>query len=114
VLVGIDALRADLLARAGTDTVYFGAGSVDLGPPAKAVLAAQAQWFLAHPEVVARIEGYAEASDTRDHALAIGASRAEQVRNYLILLGVPAVQLSTVSWGKERPGIARTVTILVR
>jgi peptidoglycan-associated lipoprotein len=114
VLVGIDALRADLLAKAGTDTVYFGAGGVDLGPPAKAVLAAQAQWFLAHPEVVARIEGYADANDTRDHALAIGASRAEQVRNYLILLGVPAVQLSTVSWGKERPGIARAVTVLVR
>jgi peptidoglycan-associated lipoprotein len=61
-----------------------------------------------------RVEGHADASDTRDHALAIGARRAEEVRNYLVLLGVPAAQLSATSWGKERPGPSRAVTVLVR
>ena len=46
-------------------------------------------------------------SDTRDHALAIGARRAEEVRDYLVLLGVPAAQLNAMSWGKERPGPPR-------
>ena len=46
----------------------------------------------------------ADPGDTRDHALAIGARRAEEVRNYLILLGVPAAQVSAMTWGKERPG----------
>ena len=71
--------------------------------PAKTTLAAQAQWLLQHPEIVVRIEGHGDANDTRDHALAMGARRAEEVRSYLVLLGVPAVQLAVTSWGKERP-----------
>jgi peptidoglycan-associated lipoprotein len=113
-LTGIDALRADFLVRSGADTVYFGAGSAILGAPAQATLQAQAAWLRQHPEVVVRVEGHAEPADTRDHALAIGARRAEEVRNYLVLLGVPAAQIGTMSWGKERPGPPRAVTILVR
>ena len=114
VLAGIDALRADFIAKSGADTVYFGSNSAVLGAPAKATLGAQAQWLLQHPEVVVRIEGHADAIDTRDHALAVGARRADEVRDYLVLLGVPAQQLSITSWGKERPGAGRAVTVLVR
>ena len=114
VLTGIDALRADFMARTGTDTVFFGADNVQLGAPARAVLQAQALWLLQHPEVVVRIEGHGEPADTRDHALAMGARRAEEVRDTLVLLGVPATQLLTMSWGKERPGAPRVVTVLVR
>jgi peptidoglycan-associated lipoprotein len=125
VLVGIDALRADFVARSGSDIVYFGGDASVLTPPAQATLQAQAAWLRQHPEVVVRIEGYADPSDTRDHALAVGARRAEEVRSYLVLLGVPAAQLTTLSWGKEKvpvPGTApaalalnrRAVTVLVR
>jgi peptidoglycan-associated lipoprotein len=114
VLVGIDALRADFGAKSGTDTVYFGSGSAILGVPAKAVLAAQAQWLLMHPEVAVRIEGYADSNDTRDHALAMGAKRAEEVRDFLELMGVPGEQLTAMSWGKERYGVGRSVTVLAQ
>jgi peptidoglycan-associated lipoprotein len=114
VLQGIDALRADFAAQSGGTTVYFGAANVGLTVPARTVLAAQAAWLRRHPEVVVRIEGYGDAGDTRDHALAIGARRAEEARTYLVLLGVPAAQLLSTSWGKERPGLGRAVTILVR
>jgi peptidoglycan-associated lipoprotein len=113
-LTGIDALRADFLAHAGADTVYFGSDSAIPGAPAQATLQAQAMWLRQHPEVMVRIEGHADSSDTRDHALAMGARRAEEVRNYLVLLGVPAAQLNAMSWGKERPGPPRAVTVLVR
>lgn len=114
MMLGIDGLRADFTAQSGGPNVYFGAGSVVLGAPAKATLGAQAQWLLRHPELVVRIEGYGDPVDTRDHALALGAARAEEVRTYLVLLGVPAGQLTSVSFGKERAGPGRTVTILVR
>jgi peptidoglycan-associated lipoprotein len=113
-MIGVDALRGDFIARSGSDLVYFAGDSAVLGPPARATLAAQAQWLRQHPEVVVRIEGHAELSDTRDHALAVGVRRAQEVRDYLVLLGVPAAQLSVTSWGKERPGPARAQTILVR
>jgi peptidoglycan-associated lipoprotein len=125
VVVGIDALRADFAAQAGSDKVYFGGDAAVLTAPAQATLAAQAAWLRRHPEVVVRIEGHGDQSDTRDHALAIGARRAEEVRSYLVLLGVPAAQLTTMSWGKERPAVLgtspqalalnrRAVTVLVR
>lgn len=114
VLQGIDALRADFAAQSGGTTVYFGAGSAILGPPARTVLVAQAAWLRRHPEIVVRVEGYGDSGDTRDHALAVGARRAEETRNYLVLLGVPSAQVSTTSWGKERPGLGRAVTVLVR
>jgi peptidoglycan-associated lipoprotein len=124
-LLGIDAIRADFVARAGSDIVYFGGDSAVLTPPALATLQAQAAWLRQHPEVVVRIEGYADVSDTRDHALAVGARRAEEVRSYLVLLGVPAAQLTTVSWGKEKVPVfgsapaalalnRRAVTVIVR
>ena len=114
VIQGIDALRADFAAQSGGTTVYFGTESVILGAPARTVLAAQAAWLRRHPEVVVRIEGYGDGGDTRDHALAVGARRAEETRDQLVLLGVPSAQVSTTSWGKERPGLGRAVTVLVR
>jgi peptidoglycan-associated lipoprotein len=113
-LQGIDALRADFAAQSGGTTVYFGSESVGLNVPARTVLAAQAAWLRRHPEVTVSVEGYGDSGDTRDHALAVGAKRAEEARNYLVLLGVPMAQIATTSWGKERPGLGRAVTILVR
>lgn len=111
---GIDALRADFAAQSGGTTIYYGSDSAVLGTPAKALLTAQAAWIRRHPEVVVRIEGYGDTGDTRDHALAVGAERAENARDYLVLLGVPAAQVSTTSWGSERSGLGRSVTVLVR
>jgi peptidoglycan-associated lipoprotein len=113
-ITGIEALRVDFAAQAAGTTVYFGLGSAVLAPQARAMLAAQAAWLRRHPEVVVRIEGYGDAGDTRDHALAVGAARGAEARNYLVLLGVPAAQVSLTSWGKERPGLGRAVTILVQ
>src|SRR4051794_23740963 len=81
-LTGIDASRAQFLTAAGSDAVMFGNGSAILGAPARATLAAQAQWLRQHPDIVVRIEGYGDSGDTRDHALAIGARRAAEVRAY--------------------------------
>jgi peptidoglycan-associated lipoprotein len=114
VLTGIDLARADFRARSGTDTVYFGNDTAQLGAPARAALAAQAMWLRQHPEVVVRIEGHGDPNDTRDHALAVGARRAEEIRDYLVLLGVPVAQLNARSGGKERPGAGRAVPVLVR
>ena len=111
---GIDALRAEFAAQSGGTTVYFGSDSAILGAPARATLAAQAAWLRRHPEVAVRIEGHGDPGDTRDHALAVGARRAEEVRDYLVLLGVPAAQLTRRAGARSGPALGRAVTILVR
>ena len=60
------------------------------------------------PEVRARIEGHADERNPRDYALAIGERRASAVRDVLVLQGVPAAQLTIISWGKERPAVGGT------
>lgn len=109
-----DLLRADFAAQAGGTTVYFASGGAILSPQGKAVLAAQANWLRIHPDVAVRIEGYGDGSDTRDHALAMGARRANEVRDYLLLLGIPSAQVTAMSWGKERPRPGSAVTTIVQ
>jgi len=110
----IELMRSDFATQSGGSTVYFGLGAIQLSPQARQVLVAQARWIRQHPDVVVRIEGNADGGDTRDHALAVGARRAQEVRDYLVLLGVPSTQVSAMSWGKEHPGPGRATTILVQ
>lgn len=110
----VDALASDFGIQAGGTTVYFVSGSAGLTAQAITILTGQAAWLRRHPEVAVRIEGHGDANDTRDHALALGARRAAQARDYLVLLGVPSAQVSAMTWGKERPGAPRAVTTIVR
>lgn len=114
VLQDIGALRADFAAQGGGGIIYFANDSAVLTPQARTALAAQAAWLRRHGDVAARVEGYGDTGDTRDHSLAMGARRAAEARDYLVLLGVPSAQVSITSWGKERSGLGRTVTLLVR
>jgi peptidoglycan-associated lipoprotein len=108
----IDMLRADFAMQSGGTTIYFTPGSTGLTQQARTILAAQAMWLRQHPEVAVRIEGRGDPTDTRDHALAMGAERSAQVRDYLVLLGIPSAQVTAMTWGKERPGPPSATTTL--
>lgn len=112
VLNPIEVLRADFSAQSGGTIVYFAPGSAQLSVGSRTLLSAQAMWLRQHPEVTVRIEGHGDPTDTRDHALALGAERAAQARDFLILLGLPAAQVSAMTWGKERPGPPSAVTTI--
>ena len=105
--LSIEQLRADFIAKTGGTMLYFGVNSALIGTPARAMLAAQAQWLRLNPYVSVKIEGHGDGGDTRDHALALGARRAAAVREALVLLGVPPQQIVITSWGSERPGPPR-------
>jgi peptidoglycan-associated lipoprotein len=108
----VEVLRADFSAQSGGTIVYFAPGSAQLSVQSRAQLSAQADWLRQHPEVAVRIEGHGDPTDTRDHALALGAERAAQARDYLILLGLPSAQVTAMTWGKERPGPPSAVTTI--
>jgi peptidoglycan-associated lipoprotein len=101
----VEMLQADMVARSGSDLVYFAGSSHGLDSAAQATLTALARWLRANPAVRARIEGHADERNPRDYALAVGERRATAVRDFLVLQGVPAAQLTTLSWGKERPAV---------
>ena len=85
------------------ERIYFDTDSYDVRSDAQPTLAAQAQWLNRYPAVRVRIEGNADERGTREYNLALGARRAESIRNYLVNRGVPAGRIDTISYGKERP-----------
>src|SRR5262245_14195304 len=75
-VVELPALQADLVAKAGSDTVYFGTDKYDLDEATRATLAAQARWLMANPNVRASIEGHCDERGTREYNQALGERRA--------------------------------------
>ena len=85
------------------DRVLFPVDSSTLTAQGTATLDGQAGWLQTNSDYLAIIEGHADEQGTREYNLALGARRANAVREYLISRGVPASRLRTVSYGKERP-----------
>ena len=89
---------------AGRDTIYFDTDMFNVDAEDQAALREQASYLSQFPNVRATVEGHADERGTREYNLALGERRANAAKNYLISLGVPADRLTTVSYGKERPG----------
>ena len=85
------------------DLVYFSSDSSDLTPEAQQTLQKQAQWLKQYPQFSVTIEGHADERGTREYNIALGARRAQTVREYLTSRGVQAHRMRTISYGKERP-----------
>jgi peptidoglycan-associated lipoprotein len=85
------------------DMVYFSSDSSDLTPEAQQTLSDQARWLQQYPSHQIMIEGHADERGTREYNLALGARRAQSVRNYLAKQGVVHARMRTISYGKERP-----------
>jgi len=124
-VVELPALQADLIAKAGSDTVYFGTDEYSLDEASRATLTAQARWLIANPNVRGSIEGHADERGTREYNQALGERRANAARDFLVSQGVPTSRLVVTSWGKERPVAQgsneeawaqnrRTVTVVIR
>jgi peptidoglycan-associated lipoprotein len=73
------------------------------GAQGQATLNGQATWLNENTDFTAVIEGHADEQGTREYNVALGARRANAVREYLISRGVAGNRLQTVSYGKERP-----------
>lgn len=85
------------------DRVLFAVDQSTIGVEAQAVLAGQAEWLMSNPDYTAVIEGHADEQGTREYNLALGARRANAVREFLVSRGVAGNRLKTISYGKERP-----------
>ncbi len=85
------------------DRVFFAVDSSAISPQAGATLDRQAQWLNQYVQYAFTIEGHADERGTREYNLALGARRANAVRDYLISLGIATSRLRTISYGKERP-----------
>ncbi|MGD0027181.1 MAG: peptidoglycan-associated lipoprotein Pal [Xanthobacteraceae bacterium] len=94
--------QQDFVVNVG-DRVFFDTDSSQLSEQARATLDKQAQWLNTYNRYAFTIEGHADERGTREYNIALGARRAQTVREYLVSRGVSAQRMRTISYGKERP-----------
>jgi peptidoglycan-associated lipoprotein len=95
--------QQDFVVNVG-DRVFFETDSSELSGQSRATLDKQAQWLNSYSQYGQfTIEGHADERGTREYNIALGARRAQTVRDYLISRGVAANRMRTISYGKERP-----------
>jgi peptidoglycan-associated lipoprotein len=94
--------QQDFIVNVG-DRVFFETDSSELTPQSRATLDKQAQWLNQYANYAFTVEGHADERGTREYNIALGARRAQTVREYLVSRGIHAQRMHTISYGKERP-----------
>jgi len=97
-------MARDFMANA-EDRVFFAYDSSAISNDAAEVLDTQVKWLDKHDQVKVVVQGYCDERGTREYNLALGARRAEAVKQYLVSKGVAADRISIISYGKERPAV---------
>jgi peptidoglycan-associated lipoprotein len=92
--------QAGLLA---TRIVYFDFDSAVIKGQGVEVVAAHAKYLAANPQARVRLEGNTDERGSREYNIGLGDRRAQAVRRALLLQGVSEGQITTVSYGEERP-----------
>ena len=94
--------QQDFVVNVG-DRVFFESDSTELTSQSISTLDKQAQWLQQYGNYSFTIEGHADERGTREYNIALGARRAQAVRDYLASRGIQTNRMRTVSYGKERP-----------
>lgn len=94
--------RPDLLDQR---VIYFDFDKSDIRAEFADVLRAHARYLAGNPGVFVRLEGHADERGSREYNIGLGERRAQAVRRVLLLQGSTANQISTVSYGEERPAV---------
>jgi peptidoglycan-associated lipoprotein len=86
--------------------VYFNFDSHRILPGALRALHRKVNWLRAHPEVQALIEGHCDERGTPNYNRALGQTRAEATRDYLVAQGIDPARIKIVSLGADRPQLS--------
>lgn len=92
--------QAGLLANR---IVYFDFDSAVIKGQGVEVVAAHARYLAGHSQARVRLEGNTDERGSREYNIGLGDRRAQSVRRALLLQGVSEGQITTVSYGEERP-----------
>jgi peptidoglycan-associated lipoprotein len=90
---------------AGATIIYFDFDSAAIRSEYNRTVAAHARYLVENSNVRIRLEGHTDERGSREYNIGLGERRAQAVRRALMLQGVQAGQLATVSLGEERPAV---------
>lgn len=83
--------------------IYFEFDKSTLSADFSTILDAHAAYLNANASASVLVEGHADERGTPEYNIALGERRAKAVVSYLENMGVSASQITTVSYGEEKP-----------
>jgi peptidoglycan-associated lipoprotein len=86
-------------------TIYFDFDSSEIKQEYNSLITAHARYLAANPNARVRVEGNTDERGSREYNIGLGERRAQAVRRALMLQGVSEMQITTVSYGEERPAV---------
>ena len=94
-----------LAALQSRNVVFFEFDSSEIRADYLSVVAAHAAYLTKFPTARVRLEGHTDERGSREYNIGLGERRAQTVRKALMLQGVSEAQITTVSYGEERPAV---------
>ena len=83
--------------------VYFDYDKYDIRAADQGAVQGDARFLQQHSNIHITIEGHCDERGSTEYNLALGANRADAVKNALIQAGVDGSRIKTISYGKEKP-----------
>ena len=83
--------------------IYFDFDKSEIKPEFADIVTTAARNLTSNPNLKVKLEGNTDERGTREYNIGLGERRAQAVRRALMLQGVAESQVSTVSFGAERP-----------
>ena len=84
-------------------SVFYDFDSSVIKEAYRPIVKAHGNFLKQYPSVRIRIEGNCDDRGSREYNLALGQSRAEQLKQALVLIGARQDQIDVVSYGAEKP-----------
>jgi peptidoglycan-associated lipoprotein len=93
-------------AALAKNVYYFDFDQATISAEDREVLAVRAFILSRSANTKIRLEGHADERGTREYNVALGERRANAIKQFLMINGVSATQIETVSYGEEKPAVA--------
>jgi len=88
------------------NVIYFDFDRSDIRPEYASLINSHAKFLAGSGAVKIRVEGHTDERGSREYNIALAERRSQAVRRALMLQGAGDGQLTTVSYGEERPAVA--------
>jgi peptidoglycan-associated lipoprotein len=88
------------------NVIYFDFDRSDIRPEYAALINSHAKFLAGSSGVKIRVEGHTDERGSREYNIALAERRSQAVRRALMLQGAADAQLTTASYGEERPAVA--------
>jgi peptidoglycan-associated lipoprotein len=85
--------------------IYFEFDSSEVASQDRPLVEAHAAFLAANPEIKVAVEGHADERGAREYNIGLGEQRSQSVRRMMEFQGVSPTQISTVSFGEEKPAV---------